>query len=223
MIYMEDVDSEAHSDRGVLKGDHKPSMKDIGVRASACCRWSGSASSWRSSSSSSASTRCSTTNLIWVLLDSTRARAFLTSTIISAVNVIFTFVAIALIDRLGRKLLLLVGSAGMFVTLAVLAFTFVTAPKRTQQLIDAGTNPNCDLAAELNNPLLSSSGGWIAVISLNAYVAFFAATWGPIVWVLLGEMFPNQFVPLRCQLRHGQLARQLRGLGDVPDPGQYLA
>jgi MFS family permease len=40
--------------------------------------------------------------------------------------------------------------------------------------------------------MLSDAGGMIAVVALNAYVAFFAATWGPIVWVLLGEMFPNK-------------------------------
>ena len=192
-IYMEDVDSKLTAIEESLKGDHKPSMKDIkgprfgllplvwvGIILAIFQQFVGINAVFYYS------------NLIWSAVGFDESKAFLTSTIISAVNVIFTFVAIALIDRLGRKLLLLVGSAGMFVTLAVLAFTFVTAPKCTQQLIDAGTNPNCDLAAELNNPLLSSSGGWIAVISLNAYVAFFAATWGPIVWVLLGEMFPNR-------------------------------
>ncbi len=108
--------------------------------------------------------------------------AFAQSTIISAVNVIFTLVAIATIDRLGRKPLLLIGSVGMFLTLGLLSLLFVTAPKATEAVG----------AIKVGDPLLSSTSGWIAVIALNLYVAFFAATWGPIVWVLLGEMFSNK-------------------------------
>ena len=128
-------------------------------------------------------------NLIWGAVGFGENKAFLTSTIISAVNVIFTFVAIALVDRIGRKPLLLVGSIGMFVTLGVLTFVFASAPSCTEAVL--GTT-GCATVADLNTPILSDSGGLIAVIMLNAYVAFFAATWGPIVWVLLGEMFPNK-------------------------------
>ena len=128
-------------------------------------------------------------NLIWSAVGFGESKAFLTSTIISAVNVIFTFVAIAFIDRIGRKPLLLIGSIGMFVTLGVLTFVFQSAPACTDALL--GTK-GCATVADLNTPMLSDSGGLVAVIMLNAYVAFFAATWGPIVWVLLGEMFPNK-------------------------------
>jgi sugar porter (SP) family MFS transporter len=128
-------------------------------------------------------------NLIWGAVGFGEGKAFLTSTIISAVNVIFTFVAIGLIDRIGRRPLLLIGSVGMAVTLGVLAFVFQSAPACTEALL--GTE-GCGTVADLNTPILSSSGGLIAVIMLNTYVAFFAATWGPIVWVLLGEMFPNK-------------------------------
>ena len=131
-------------------------------------------------------------NLIWSSVGFDESRAFFTSTVISAVNVIFTFVAIALIDRTGRKPLLLIGSAGMFVTLAVLTFVFQSAPKCTQAILDAGGQAGCTGISEISSPLLSDANGWIAVIMLNTYVAFFAATWGPIVWVLLGEMFPNK-------------------------------
>ena len=128
-------------------------------------------------------------NLIWSAVGFGESKAFLTSTIISAVNVIFTFVAIGLIDRLGRKPLLLIGSIGMAATLGVLTFVFQSAPACTEALL--GTE-GCETVANLNTPMLSSSGGLVAVIMLNTYVAFFAATWGPIVWVLLGEMFPNK-------------------------------
>lgn len=128
-------------------------------------------------------------NLIWGAVGFGESKAFLTSTIISLVNVVFTFVAIALIDRIGRRPLLLIGSLGMFVTLGVLTFVFETAPACTEALLGA---TGCATVADLNTPILSDTGGLIAVLMLNIYVAFFAATWGPIVWVLLGEMFPNK-------------------------------
>ena len=71
----------------------------------------------------------------------------------------------------------------------MLTFVFQSAPACTEALL--GTE-GCETVANLNTPMLSSSGGLVAVIMLNTYVAFFAATWGPIVWVLLGEMFPNK-------------------------------
>lgn len=192
-IYVENIDGKVAAIEDSLKGDHKPSMKDIkgpsfgllpivwiGIILAIFQQFVGINAVFYYS------------NLIWAAVGFDESRAFTTSTIISAVNVIFTFVAIALIDRLGRKLLLLVGSAGMFVTLAILAITFVTAPKCTQAILNSGGQDGCDLPADLNTPMLSSTGGWVAVIALCTYVAFFAATWGPIVWVLLGEMFPNK-------------------------------
>ena len=87
----------------------------------------------------------------------------------------FTLVAIALIDKVGRKPLLLVGSIGMFVMLAILSFVFGTAP----------IGPD-------GSPVLADGPDIVALLAFNIYVAFFAATWGPVVWVLLGEMFPNR-------------------------------
>ncbi len=113
-------------------------------------------------------------NLIWESVGYPPSDAFTTSTIISIVNVVFTVVAILLVDRIGRKPLLLVGSVGMAVSLAVIAWVFVMAPQSA-----SGT------------PDLSSTQGYVAVVALCGFVAFFAATWGPIVWVLLSEMFPN--------------------------------
>lgn len=122
-------------------------------------------------------------NLIWASVGFDETEAFKTSTIISVVNVVFTIVAILLIDRVGRKPLLLVGSLGMAATLGTLAVVFATAPK-----IVAGAGV---AESTVGNPILSDNLGIVAVVSLNLFVAFFAATWGPIVWVLLGEMFPN--------------------------------
>ncbi|MDP1026737.1 sugar porter family MFS transporter [Sphingomonas sp. KR1UV-12] len=82
---------------------------------------------------------------------------------------------IALIDRIGRKPLLLIGSAGMAVTLAVVAWAFSTA------VTDAG-----------GAVTLPGNAGVIALVAANLYVIFFNVSWGPVMWVMLGEMFPNQ-------------------------------
>lgn len=82
--------------------------------------------------------------------------------------------AIFLIDRIGRKPLLLTGSIGMAVTLSVLTVAFASgtlAGGKLQLADDAGT---------------------AALIAANLYVMFFNFSWGPVVWVMLGEMFPNQ-------------------------------
>ena len=93
----------------------------------------------------------------------------------SIVNVLVTLVAIALVDRVGRKPLLVVGSAGMAVTLAVMAWCFSQA---------TGTGAALQLPASI---------GPVALVAANLYVVFFGVSWGPVVWVLLGEMFPNRY------------------------------
>jgi MFS family permease len=70
--------------------------------------------------------------------------------------------------------LLLIGSAGMAITLATMAFIFGTAPQ-----VDGV-------------PQLSGAQGPIALVAANLFVVAFGMSWGPVVWVLLGEMFPNR-------------------------------
>ncbi|WP_312781116.1 sugar porter family MFS transporter [Brevundimonas sp.] len=82
--------------------------------------------------------------------------------------------AVAVIDKIGRKPLLLIGSVGMFVTLGVLAWCFSKAA-----MVDGALH-------------LDDQTGLTALISANAYVVFFNLSWGPVMWVMLGEMFPNQ-------------------------------
>jgi SP family sugar:H+ symporter-like MFS transporter len=99
----------------------------------------------------------------------------LTITVITSVtNIVTTIIAIMLIDKVGRKPLLLVGAIGQFLCLAVLTLMFATAT-----VVDG-------------EPVLEGSSGTIALIAANLYVVFFGATWGPVVWVLLGEMFSNK-------------------------------
>ncbi|QTN20457.1 sugar porter family MFS transporter [Brevundimonas sp. AJA228-03] len=89
-------------------------------------------------------------------------------------SILACLAAVAVIDRIGRKPLLLIGSAGMFVTLAIVAWCFSQA-----QTIDGAVH-------------LPGQVGLIALIAANAYVVFFNLSWGPVMWVMLGEMFPNQ-------------------------------
>ncbi|MEP4095838.1 sugar porter family MFS transporter [Reichenbachiella sp.] len=83
--------------------------------------------------------------------------------------------ALLLVDRIGRKPLLVIGSVGMAVTLTLVAVAFST-----------GT-----LSAD-NTLELSDSMGMLALVAANVYVIFFNFSWGPVMWVMLGEMFPNQ-------------------------------
>ncbi|MCK6210305.1 sugar porter family MFS transporter [Georgenia sp. EYE_87] len=116
---------------------------------------------------------------LWQSVGFTEADALTQTVITSVTNIVVTVVAISLIDRIGRRKLLLIGSAGMFVTLGVLAFVFSTA-----ELVE-----NAEGVLE---PMLGDTQGVIALIAANGFVVFFGMSWGPAVWVLLGEMFNNR-------------------------------
>lgn len=110
---------------------------------------------------------------LWRSVGFAESEALTTSVITSVVNIVVTIVAILLVDKVGRRPLLLVGSMGMAVTLAALAVAFSQA-----RVVDGETT-------------LDQPWGMIALIAANGFVVFFGATWGPIMWVMLGEMFPN--------------------------------
>ena len=112
-------------------------------------------------------------SVLWQAVGFSEQNALAITVITSVTNILTTIVAIALVDRIGRRPLLLIGSIGQFVCLGVLAFIFGTAP------VVNGT------------PTLGSAAP-IALVAANLYVVFFGATWGPVVWVLLGEMFNNK-------------------------------
>jgi SP family sugar:H+ symporter-like MFS transporter len=99
----------------------------------------------------------------------------LSVTVITAVtNVVTTFLAIATIDRLGRRPLLLVGSVVITLSLGLMSWTFSVAP-----LVDG-------------IPQLTGAPSLVALISANLFVFAFGFSWGPVMWVLLGEMFNNR-------------------------------
>jgi MFS transporter, SP family, sugar:H+ symporter len=91
------------------------------------------------------------------------------------VNILTTLIAIATVDRFGRRPLLLFGSIGMVLALATMSICFWQAP------MDA-----------TGAPVLQGAGAWGALIAANLYIFFFGCSWGPVVWVLLGEMFNNR-------------------------------
>jgi MFS family permease len=111
--------------------------------------------------------------VLWQSVGFTEQDALLTGVITSVTNILTTVIAIALVDRIGRKPLLLVGAAGQFVCLLTLAIIFGTAP-----VVDG-------------EPHLGGAGP-IAVVAFNLFVVFFGCSWGPVVWVMLGEMFNNK-------------------------------
>lgn len=111
---------------------------------------------------------------LWHSVGFSEADSFNISVVTSIINVLATVVAILLVDRIGRKPLLTIGSAGMALTLGIMAWCFSQA-----------TGSGAALS-------LPGSVGMIALVAANAYVVFFGLSWGPVVWVLLGEMFPNR-------------------------------
>ncbi|WP_282080421.1 D-xylose transporter XylE [Aquimarina algiphila] len=89
--------------------------------------------------------------------------ALLLTIIVGIVNFLFTIIAIKTVDRYGRKPLMLIGALGMTIAMLSLGFVF-----------------------------FMQSTGYLALICMIIYVASFALSWGPVVWVLLSEIFPNK-------------------------------
>ena len=112
---------------------------------------------------------------LWHSVGFTEKDSMRISSITGVINIVTTLIAIAFVDRFGRKPLLLIGSVGMTLTLGTMAWLFATAP-----LDPAGS------------PVLSGIHGTAALVAANLYVFAFGFSWGPIVWVLLGEMFNNR-------------------------------
>ena len=115
---------------------------------------------------------------LWQAVGFTEEDALTQTVITSVTNIAVTVVAIALIDRIGRRRLLTIGSAGMFLSLGAMAVIFSRAP-----LV---TNPD-----GTTSPVLEGASGPAALVAANLFVVFFGMSWGPAVWVLLGEMFNN--------------------------------
>ena len=88
--------------------------------------------------------------------------ALLQTIIVGAVNLFFTVLAIQTVDRIGRKPLMIIGALGMAISMFAIGTAFFT-----------------------------DSLGIFALFCMMVYVACFAISWGPVTWVLLSEIFPN--------------------------------
>ena len=112
---------------------------------------------------------------LWQAAGFDESQSLFINVLAGTTNIVSTFIAIALVDKIGRKPLLLVGSIGMFISLSALTYIFGSA--------------GLDEAGKL---VLSDNMGTFALIMANLFVVFFGLSWGPVVWVLLGEMFNNR-------------------------------
>lgn len=113
--------------------------------------------------------------VLWQAVGFSESDALLINVLSGALSIGACIVTIALIDRIGRKPLLWIGSVAMTVALGLVTWAFASAG------VDAGGKLQ-----------LGGSMGMLALVAANAYVVFFNVSWGPVMWVMLGEMFPNQ-------------------------------
>ncbi len=150
--------------------------------------------------------------------------AFAQAVLVGLVNLVFTLVAMAFIDRLGRRPLLLGGLAGVAVSMLVLAGSFGAATYRLEaaaleslpaQVDTTALGPLVDVefdsdlafkqalvealgeeaATAQEQPLVSAAiraNSRVILIAILAFVASFALSLGPIMWVLFSELFPNR-------------------------------
>ncbi len=98
--------------------------------------------------------------------------------LLATVNLLFTFIAMFTVDKLGRKPLLIIGGFGMLVGFLMMGFTLYLSDY--SQVNSAGL------------PTINSTEGIISLIGILLFIGSFAMSMGPIVWVLLSEIFPNK-------------------------------
>lgn len=112
-------------------------------------------------------------NSLWSAVGFSEKDSFTITAITSLINIAATLVGMTLIDRVGRKPMLLAGSVGMTVAQGGLAILFGTAP-----MVDG-------------SPVMGPVAGPLALVCANAFVVAFGVTWGTVSWVMLSEMLPN--------------------------------
>jgi sugar porter (SP) family MFS transporter len=169
-----DVGAQIESIQHVLRSEHRPTLRDlrgrfgfmpiiwVGIGLSMLQQLVGINVIFYYSSS------------LWQAVGIDQSNSLLISLSSSLINILGTLIAMALVDKLGRKPLAFIGSIGMTVSLGVVAWAFSGGTK------SGGTVH------------LPSLQGTIALVGANFFVLFFALSWGVVVWVLLGEMFPNK-------------------------------
>lgn len=170
-----DLDARIAEIRDHLRREHKPSFKDLlGSRFSFLrIVWIGiGLSVFQQLVGINVIFYYSAT--LWQSVGIDPSSSFLYSFTTSIINIIGTVIAMVFVDRIGRKPLALIGSAGMTLSLALVAWAFAHK---------TGTGDNISLP---------NTEGTVALVGAHTFVLFFALSWGVVVWVFLGEMFPNR-------------------------------
>ena len=98
--------------------------------------------------------------------------------LLATVNLIFTFVAMYAVDKFGRKPLLIIGGFGMLIGFLMMGFTLYFS--------------NYSAINAAGNASISQAEGIISLIGVLIFIGAFAMSMGPVVWVILSEIFPNK-------------------------------
>jgi sugar porter (SP) family MFS transporter len=96
----------------------------------------------------------------------TKSSSITQTVFVGLTNVVFTAIAVLLLDRVGRRKLLLTGTVGLTLSLAT-------------------------LAAYFTSPALQHSAGYVALVALLVYIASFAVGLGPVFWLMISEIYPT--------------------------------
>ena len=112
--------------------------------------------------------------VLWQAVGFSESDALLINVLSGAISIAACVITLLVIDKIGRKPLLKWGSIGMAVTLSVMVVAFLNASQSA------------------DGKLILGDWGTTALVAANLYVFFFNLSWGPVMWVMLGEMFPNQ-------------------------------
>ena len=96
----------------------------------------------------------------------TKSASITQTVFVGVTNVVFTIVAVLLLDRVGRRKLLLTGTVGLTIALAVLGIYFTSST-------------------------LQQQAGWLALAALLVYIASFAIGLGPVFWLMISEIYPT--------------------------------
>lgn len=112
-------------------------------------------------------------NTIWQAVGVSTDQSFYVSLFTMGLSIVSTVVAISIMDRIGRRTLLLTGAAVMVPALVAMTIAFSTT-------------------GGADDPTLSQGAGITALIGMNVFAVAFGITWGPIMWLMLGELFDSR-------------------------------
>jgi SP family sugar:H+ symporter-like MFS transporter len=112
---------------------------------------------------------------LWAAAGFSAEHGLMINVTLGAVLVVSTLVSMVLVDRIGRRPLLLGGSAVMSSTLIILTAVFLLSAHNSRDVL-----------------VMTSTEAQITLIAEHLFIFAFGVSWGPVVWVLLGEMFPNR-------------------------------